>query len=288
MLGTVFVLKQQPGQHRSDTAASARVGRQGADVGPAGGGMHDAMEEAGPDREPDHARLHRQLRGSFATTYLTLLSIIQGVALADLAVVVGGGYEHLTAAQWLMVAMNFFTIVSVWNHFMADSISMEWIPSFSDAVLPFSFGGVELLLNHALVIGLALWLAGMAAAAALEAIGTWFISRKAGQETSDAQLLRLFTSRVPGYLRHGLGGTALFLLLAMGTHLGHIEATSSPRDASGRLALLALATVFGWGGIATLNAIQYWRDIVAYARTGQLPPAIVGRSAGMHDGAGGT
>ena len=79
--------------------------------------MHDAME-AGSDSEPDHARLHRQLRGSFATTYLTLLSIIQGVALADLAVVVGGGYEHLTAIQWLMVAMNFFTIVSVWNHFM--------------------------------------------------------------------------------------------------------------------------------------------------------------------------
>ena len=116
----------------------------------------------------------------------------------------------------------------------------------------------------------------MAAAAALEAIGTWFISRKAGQETSDAQLLRLFTSRVPGYLRHGLGGTALFLLLAVGTHLGHIEATSSPRDASGRLALVALAAVFGWGGIATLNAIQYWRDIVAYARTGQCRPRSSG------------
>jgi hypothetical protein len=179
--------------------------------------------ENGIDREPDHTRLYRQLRGSFATIYLTLLSIIQGVALADLANVVASGYSQFTVVQWLLVPMNFFSIVSIWNHFMADAISMEWIPSFSDAVLPFCFGAVELVLNHALLLGLTVWLIGMASAATLEAAGTWFMDRKAGQETRDRQLVSLFRSRVAGYLYHGLGGMVLFILLALGTHTLHVE-----------------------------------------------------------------
>ncbi len=230
--------------------------------------------EIGFDHEPEHARLHRQLRGSFATTYLTMLSIIQGVALADLAGVVGGGHEPFTLMQWLMVPMNFFIIISVWNHFMADSISMEWIPSFSDAVLPFTFGAVELFLNHALVIGLAVWLVGMAAAALLEAAGTWFMDRKAGQETRDRHLLRLFRSRVAGYIRHGLGGMTLFLVLALVISVAHVGVTAPLTGLQGVLALGGLALVFVWGGIATLHAIQYWHDIVAYAHTGRLPDGI--------------
>lgn len=230
--------------------------------------------DASSDREPDHARLHRQLRGSFAVIYLTVLSIIQGVALADLAGVVAGGYAHFTVVQWLMVPMNFFTIISVWNHFMADSISMEWIPGFSDAVLPFTFGAVELVLNHALLIGLMVWLIGMAVGAALEAIGTWFIDRKAGLETRDIRLLRLFRSRVDGYIRHGLGGLALFLLLAIGSRIGHVDAIGRVQGAQGVLAIGILIVVFVWGGIATLHAIQYWHDIVEYARTGRLPSRV--------------
>jgi hypothetical protein len=229
------------------------------------------------DHEPDHAQLHRQLRGAFAVTYLTMLSIIQGVALADLAGVVAGGYTHFSLVQWLMVPMNFFTIIIVWNHFMADSISMEWIPSFSDAVLPFTFGAVELVLNHALLLGLTTWLVGMAAAAALEAAGTWFMHRKARQETRDKQLLRLFTSRVNGYMRHGLSGVALFLLLALGSWAGNLAATGSLQGVQGVLAVAMLVVVFVWGGIATLHAIQYWHDIVFYARTGRMPVRVAAR-----------
>ncbi len=232
------------------------------------------MTETTREHEPDHARLHRQLRGSFAVTYLTMLSIIQGVSLADLAGVVAGGYEHFGVVQWLMIPMNFFIIITVWNHFMADSISMEWIPSFSDAVLPFAFGGVELVINHTLVLGLPAWLGGVAAAAGLEVVGTLFMDRKAALETRDKQLLRLFQSRVNGYIRHGLIGLVLFAALALGSRLAHVEAIGPVEGMQVVLALGILAVVFVWGGIATLNAIQYWRDVVGYARTGRLPAGV--------------
>jgi len=209
--------------------------------------------ETRSDREPDHTRLYRQPRGSFATIYLTLLSIIQGVALADLASVVSSGYEHFTVVQWLLVPMNFFSISNVWNHFMADSISMEWIPRFSDAVLPFTFGAVELLLNHALLLGLAVWLIGMAAAA-LEAGGAWFMDRKAAQETRDTHLVSLFRSRVPGYLRHGWPGWLSSSSWPCCTHSLRVEGLGIPGAALDPLALGVLV-VFGWGGIAKVNTL---------------------------------
>ncbi len=230
--------------------------------------------EAKQEREPDHARLHRQLRGAFAVTYLTMLSIIQGVALADLAGVVAGGYDHFSPIQWLMVPMTFFTIITVWNHFMADSISMEWIPSFSDAVLPFAFGAVEITVNHTLLLGLPAWLLGVAAAAALEVVGTRFMDRKASQETQDKQLLRLFKSRVDGYIRHGLVGLVLFACLAALSWRAHVEVRGTITGTRAAIAVGILAIVFVWGGVAVLNAIQYWRDVVGYARSGRLPPSV--------------
>jgi hypothetical protein len=73
--------------------------------------------------QPDHLILRAQLQGSFATTYLTMLSIIQGVALADLAGVVSGNYHHFTIVHWLLVATELGIIGEIWTHFMTHATS---------------------------------------------------------------------------------------------------------------------------------------------------------------------
>jgi hypothetical protein len=46
--------------------------------------------------QPHYLMIHHKLKDSFSLVYLTLLSVIQGVALADLALVVGACYQQFT------------------------------------------------------------------------------------------------------------------------------------------------------------------------------------------------
>lgn len=56
-------------------------------------------------RDHDHQRpssVAARLRGQFAPAYLTLTSIIQGVALSTLVIRVEGMSEHFELANWLL------------------------------------------------------------------------------------------------------------------------------------------------------------------------------------------
>jgi hypothetical protein len=46
--------------------------------------------------QPHYLMIHYKLKDSFSLVYLTLLSVIQGVALADLALILSGGYQQFT------------------------------------------------------------------------------------------------------------------------------------------------------------------------------------------------
>jgi hypothetical protein len=239
--------------------------------------MEQETRENGLNRKPHHLRLQHQLRGSFTTVYLTTVSIIQGVVLADLAGVTASGYEHFTVLQWLMVPINFFLIITVWNHYMTDSIAMEWIPGFSDSVFPFSFGAIELFLNHTIFLGLTAWLAGWAVFAAVGAVGTRFLMWKAKQETTNPQFLQLFLNRQAGYIWKSLTGLVLFLLLALSSAVGHIGATNEEGGMQRAFAIGSVVVVALWVGLIAFHAIRYWHDLMEYTRTGQLP-----RSAGAN------
>jgi hypothetical protein len=75
--------------------------------------MHTALEP-----EPHHRVLHHKMRDSYTPNCLTALSVIQGVALADLAVVVGAGYEQFTLVQWLLVVLNFAILIIMWDSYI--------------------------------------------------------------------------------------------------------------------------------------------------------------------------
>lgn len=90
------------------------------------------------------------LLASFTTTYLTLTSIIQGVALAYLVSVVDEEMHAFELANWLLVAATFLMIVAAWYEYVNAVTVFVWIPRLRDALIPFVLGGTELLLIRSL------------------------------------------------------------------------------------------------------------------------------------------
>src|SRR5215472_10820478 len=113
-----------------------------------GWGQHEAMtQDPRPPEsthEPDHRTLLEKIFREFTGVYLTMLSIIQGVAFTDLSVVVIPAFHQLTPVNWIQVITNLAIIIIVWNHFMGDALMWEWIPDLADALLLFGTGVFEL------------------------------------------------------------------------------------------------------------------------------------------------
>ncbi|MGZ6322242.1 MAG: hypothetical protein ACXWQR_23415, partial [Ktedonobacterales bacterium] len=75
-----------------------------------------------PAEGPDEYRpLLSQLKGSFTSIYLTILSIVQAVALGELARVVADGYPGFTPVQWALVLLTFLILIIIWNHVTTDA-----------------------------------------------------------------------------------------------------------------------------------------------------------------------
>ncbi len=122
--------------------------------------------------EPPGDAVFARLTGQFAPAYLTLASIIQGVALAALAQRVEATYAGFDAAAWLLTLATFLIFLIVWHEYVLQVLAFVWLPTMLDTVVPFTFLAAELLLAHCIYRDLRLWLlalglvgiAGMAAA----------------------------------------------------------------------------------------------------------------------------
>jgi len=96
------------------------------------------------------------MKDSFTSMYQTLLSIIQGVALADLATSVAVRYQQLTLLHWLMILTTFDILIVVFQVYWIQSAVWGWIPDIRDAAMPFVFGALELFLNHTIFLSMGL------------------------------------------------------------------------------------------------------------------------------------
>src|SRR5919199_636097 len=106
------------------------------------------MGEPGPTQSPTPEVIRQRLTGSFTTTYLTLASIIQGVALTALVSRVEATYGSFAAADWVLSTTTFLVILIVWHWYLTQSLLYTWLPTFLDSLVPFAFLVVELFLAH--------------------------------------------------------------------------------------------------------------------------------------------
>ena len=70
---------------------------------------------------------YRRLKGSYSPTYLTILSVVQAVAMGDLAQVVAADYADFTPAQWVLTLNTFGVLIITWNVFSVQSALWRWI-----------------------------------------------------------------------------------------------------------------------------------------------------------------
>jgi len=110
------------------------------------------VDRSGGPVDPNRI-LSERIRSSFTTNSLSVLSVIQGVALARLASQVGDNHADLSFSQWVMAAVTLLLLVVVWCHLYVNAAAFTWVPTFWDVALPFGIGAMEFLLCYALIAG---------------------------------------------------------------------------------------------------------------------------------------
>jgi hypothetical protein len=198
--------------------------------------------------------------------------VIQGVALADLAVVAGVGYKQFTPVQWLLVVLNFATLIIVWDSYTQQSILWEWVPDIRDAAIPFALGALELILNHTIILSLSAWLVTFALISGLGGLANWHVIWRASKDAANTKMLSLLSRRSRLIIVLYGGWSVLLLMLAVVSLLGGLEASESIQGVRGVLALALVLLVIGGLVVFRLIVIRSWSQVVTYARTGQIQP----------------
>lgn len=221
------------------------------------------------DGESEQTALLGRLRNSYLSSSLTILSIIQGVALAALGAAVASGYPRFTLAQWITVVVTFGVLVVVWNQISIDTMTWVQVPDFQGALIPFVVGALELFLVAAIGIGLPLWLFGSAVLVGLSSLGLIDGYRLAAREPENAELL----ARVRGMRQsahvYNVIGIILFVALGLGLLTGDLGALGAALGIAGASATLAALLPGLWLAGWLWRSYWYWRKIVAYARRGK-------------------
>ena len=225
-----------------------------------------------PTAEPiqHHKLVQGRMKGSFMPMYQTILSIIQGVALADLASLVVAMYPQFTVVHWLMILTTFFLLIVVYTAYSIQSAVWDWIPDIRDASLPFVFGALELFVIHAIVLSMCLWFLGLAGISVLGAVGIVHLVWRAHEESENEELLELLWPYHRLFMLNYIGGAALALLFAYLCYVGNLQASDGLQEMQGKLALgLVLLIAVSLDGSALVSN-RYWRKAAIYARTGQV------------------
>jgi hypothetical protein len=198
-----------------------------------------------PALDPDHLLLHNKLKESFGPIYLTVLSVIQGVALADLASVVQASYQEFTFVHWLLTAINFVMFIIIWNAYTIQSAIWTWIPDLRDAIIPFVFGALELFLNHAITLTLTAWFTALTLLSGVGMLANWHSIRRSKEESDNARLLSLFGRLLLRFeMFYLLALIIMFLLFGAISQIGNLDPRSdlqAGRAISGLVIVLLVA-----------------------------------------------
>lgn len=129
-------------------AAAAAVLRGGSRVPEAP--FRSVAQEGPPPRfdPPPNTALRERVERAFQPGYFTLVSIIQGVALAALIQTYRDS-AALNAEEWILLSVAGLIIAAVWQEYFISAMTFAWVPTALDAVIPFALGIVQALLIQA-------------------------------------------------------------------------------------------------------------------------------------------
>lgn len=166
------------------------------------------------------------IAGSFAGMYLTLLSIIQGVALAAWATdAIPGtavGWRELLSVRGIdeigFRITTLLAIVVIWHAYFWLSVIARWVPSIWDSVLMFTIGAAEFV--PILNMGDEAWFFGMGSLGVLGGFAYVFNARELDGQSYEPDLEELWNhvrtyKEERGFKLIGLGLTYLLAAAAV-------------------------------------------------------------------------
>jgi hypothetical protein len=225
--------------------------------------------EAFRSLESHQRAVYRRLKASYSPTYLTILSVVQAVAMGDLAQVVAAGYHHFIIVQWVLTVNTFGVLIIIWNVFSVQSALWRWIPDVRDSAVPFVVGALELFLNHTITVSLSAWLVAVSLIAVAGALGTLHISWRAAREKEHRELLDRLSVHIRLYVGYLMAEGSVLLALAWACSTDHVSVKAGPEYTSGMLALaIALFSALALGGSVYLFH-RLWCEAILYARVEQ-------------------
>ncbi len=229
--------------------------------------MPDTNEDGPADsaNPSDRQSLFRSMAENFTSVYLTMLSIIQGVALTDLSQITFSEHAHFTVVNWVEVATMLWSLIYIWNHFMSDALMTHWIPDLEDAALLFGTGVFELVANHAIVSSPTAWLATLAIMFFAWSGGMLYIRRQEELVVREPVLMQLLRGRSRPLFLQTLGGGTLLGALSV---VCRITDAGAGAHGNGPIALLVVTIAFAASLAIGLMSATFWRRVRRYAHTG--------------------
>ncbi|NNL57515.1 MAG: hypothetical protein HKO71_07160 [Pseudomonadales bacterium] len=186
-----------------------------------------------------------RIKDNFPTVLLTLLSIVQALALELL-------WNHLDSAPylfspsplallcWLQIAATLMGIILIWLVYASNAMRFRWVPATGDSTLPFVIGIIEFILVAELgPDSFGIWLALMGVVFALM---TWTVRSTMHRARQDADNAEFFAQVPPAKLVDFIPHIALIsalLLAGVFVHLSDNNQTVAAVAVVGTLGLLA-------------------------------------------------
>jgi hypothetical protein len=208
---------------------------------------------------PDSVAAH--LREQFAPSYLTLTSIIQGVALSALVIRVESVGELLDLSGWLLVAATLLSLLLIWHEYLMQALAYVWMPTLLDSAIPFAFLVVELFLTHFVYGNQRAWLLTAAVAFTVGLAANVLARMQTDRERrQNAGVVAAQRDYEP--VRLALAIAAIAILLAAWAFYDLLGLNRVPVLVSAGALLIVLISIAG--------TVPYWQRVLAYARREQI------------------
>lgn len=209
------------------------------------------------DMKPVPEILSQRLKGQLAPAYLTLTSIIQGVAFAFLAARVEATYAQFNTTDWLLTIATFMGFLTLWNEYLMQVLMFVWVPTLVDSLVPFAFLAGELFMAHFVYNGLRYWLLALGltfVVGTVASIVTRMQARTFPEENHDVD--RALTPLA------GVRAVLSIVILVLCLVAWALYDVLRLEQLQIVVALVALITII----VFLASSVPFWNRVLAYAR----------------------
>lgn len=204
--------------------------------------------------------IRERARANLPTVLLTLLSIVQALALEFLWTFIRDNphvweLNWISMLTWIQLASTFLGLVLIWVVYASHVMRLRWVPTTTDSIYPFAIGLLEFVLIELLgAEHIGGWIISYAA---IFALMVWISHRTMRRARLDGQNEQFFVNLKPAKLRDFLG--AFVGVTAMVFFGAYISFTND----TGVIALIGMLTTAAIALHQFRTAARFWEQSVS-------------------------